>query len=783
MVSYGILYGALGGCPRPAGSAPMQRTVGEPSSIRADAEEANDARTNDTRTINVRTTNVQTTNVQISDLLSRMTLEEKVGQLNLISADLDRTGPSMETAHQDDIKRGRIGAIFNAYGAEFTHKLQAIAVEQTRLGIPLLFGYDVVHGFRTIFPVPLGEAASWNLETMERSARIAAIEMAAAGVHWTFAPMVDIARDPRWGRVVEGAGEDPFLASRIAAARVRGFQGRDLSRPDTVLACAKHFAAYGAAQAGRDYFTVDISERSLHETYLPPFYAAVEAGVGTIMTAFHELSGVPATSHPYLLKRVLRDAWRFSGFVVSDYTAVAELIPHGVAPDLREATRLAFGAGVDMDMQDSAFLKELPKLVRTGRVSERDIDQAVRRVLVLKTKLGLFDDPYRYHDPARERSMQQQDHRRATARDAARRSIVLLKNEGALPIESSRRRIAVIGPLANARDHALGSWHAQGKADEAISLLQGIRAQAPATMNVTHALGCSIDGDENPDFSEAIRVARTADRIVLALGESATMSGEAASRSEIDLPGAQRDLFLALRKLRIPIIVVLMNGRPLAIPELAAHADAIVETWFGGSEAGNAIADVLFGRYNPSGKLPVTFPRSVGQVPIFYNHKNSGRPPKPGDHYRSRYLDSPTAPLYPFGHGLSYSTFRYGEVRLGHPDLRSHKLSLRRLAQTPLRVTVRITNTGSVRGEDVAQLYIRDLVGSVTRPVQELRGFRRVSLEPGQSTDATFDITPAALAFYRRDMSVGVEPGEFTIMVGPSSAQVKRKTFRLVVGR
>ncbi|HLT90155.1 MAG TPA: beta-glucosidase BglX [Woeseiaceae bacterium] len=712
----------------------------------------------------------------VADLMERMTLREKIGQLNLLTSSMDVTGPTLREGYRESVAAGDVGAIFNAYGADYTRSLQTLAVEETRLGIPLLFGYDVVHGFRTIFPIPLAEAASWDLEAIERSARVAATEAAAAGLHWTFAPMVDIARDPRWGRIAEGAGEDPWLGARIAAARVHGFQGDDLAGLDTVLACAKHFAAYGAAQAGRDYHTVDISLRTLWEVYLPPFEAAAGAGVATFMTAFNELNGVPATASRYLLTDVLQQHWGFEGFTVSDYTAVNELVPHGYARDEAHAAALALHAGVHMDMQGETFVTWLPELVRRGEVSEAAIDDAVRRILAMKYRLGLFDDPYRYSDAGREAAVTYADEHLEAARDVARRSLVLLKNDGVLPLADEDVSIALIGPLADSEEDMIGSWSAAGeRRDRPVSVLEGVQERVGDDVTVHHAPGTSdmLGESGRQGFSAAIAAAARADVIVAVMGEPWDMTGEAASRATLDLPGAQPQLLMALHRLGKPIVLVLMSGRPLTIEWAHENVDAILMAWYPGTEGGHAVADVLFGDYNPSGKLPVTFPRAVGQVPIHYDVKPTGRPydPQgPEQKYRSRYLDLPNTPLYPFGYGLSYTRFRYSDLALDRTELEP---------DDSLTVTVRVENTGDRDGEEIVQLYLRDEVASVTRPVRQLRGFRRVRLDAGAAETVEFELTVADLAFYRRDMSFGAEAGEFTVFVGGSSADTLGARFRL----
>lgn len=708
---------------------------------------------------------------QIDSILSLMSLEEKVGQMTQFTSGWDVTGPVIDENYETYLREGKLGSIFNAHTAAYNRRLQQIAVEETRLGIPLIFGYDVIHGYKTIFPISLGEAASWDLEAIELSARIAAEEASAAGLHWTFAPMVDIAFDPRWGRISEGAGEDVYLARRVAEARVRGIQGDDLSAVNTLAACVKHFAAYGAAQAGRDYHTVDISERVLRDVYLPPFKAAIDAGARTLMTAFNELDGIPATGNPHLLQDILIDEWGFDGFVVTDYTSINEMIPHGVAETLADAARLAANAGVHMDMQGGAYMNELPGLVERGEVEEAVLDNAVRRILRVKYELGLFDDPYSYFNEQREQETIMKREFLEAARDVARKSMVLLKNENnILPLAKDIGHIALIGPLADTRE-VLGSWHGSGSHDDAVSVHQGFRQKLGNGTTIRYALGAPINEEDTSGFAEAVRIAREADVVVMVLGEHENMGGEAASRSDIDLPGVQEALFLEMKKLGKPVVVLLMNSRPLAIPTLHEQADAILETWFLGTQAGHAIADVVFGDYNPSGKLPVTFPRNLGQVPIHYNMKNTGRPILEDQKYTSKYLDVPNTPLYPFGHGLSYTTFAYAAPRLDKSEYRFGE---------EIAISVVVSNTGERAGEEVVQLYVQDLVGSVTRPVRELKGFEKVMLQPGEERTINFSLTHEDLAFHTADMEFKAEPGDFKIFVGGSSAAAQEAAFSLV---
>ncbi|HWW57565.1 MAG TPA: beta-glucosidase BglX [Sphingopyxis sp.] len=714
----------------------------------------------------------------IADLMAKMTLDEKIGQLTLLTSDWETTGPTMREGYQDDIRAGRVGAIFNAYTARYTRELQRLAVEGTRLKIPLIFGYDVIHGHRTIFPISLGEAASWDLQAIEKAARISAIEASAEGIHWTFSPMVDIARDARWGRMSEGAGEDVYLGSLIAKARVRGYQGDDLSRPDTILATAKHFAAYGAAQAGRDYHTVDISERTLRDIYLPPFKAAADAGAATFMTSFNEYDGVPASGSRYLLTDVLREKWGFRGFVVTDYTSINEMVPHGYSKDLKQAGEQAMNAGVDMDMQGAVYMENLAGSVAGGKVDVRRIDAAVKAILEMKYRLGLFEDPYRYADEAREKATIYKPEFLEAARDVARKSIVLLKNgDNALPLTASAKSIAVIGPLGNSKEDMIGSWSAAGdRKTRPVTLLEGLQARAPKGTSVGYAKGAGYEfaaEGRQDGFAEALALAQKSDVIIAAMGERWDMTGEAASRTSLDLPGNQQALLEELRKTGKPIILVLMSGRPNSIGWADANVDAILEAWYPGTMGGHAIADVLYGDYNPSAKLPVTFPRNVGQVPIHYDMKNTGRPIElgaPDAKYVSRYLDTPNTPLYPFGYGLSYTNFSYSPVMLDKAKVRPGE---------KLTASVTVTNSGARDGEEVVQLYVRDLVGSVTRPVKELKGFEKISLKKGEKRTVRFTLTDADLAFTRQDMSWGSEPGQFKLWVGPSSAEGSEAAFEL----
>lgn len=706
-------------------------------------------------------------------VLKLMTLEEKIGQMVLYTSDWDVTGPTLRQGYLEDIRNGHCGNIFNAHTAAYTRKLQQIAVEESRLGIPLLFGYDVIHGHKTIFPISLGESASWDMAAIEKSARVSAIEAAASGINWTFAPMVDISVDPRWGRVSEGAGEDPFLGSRIAEARVRGFQGpgNDLSDTLTVLACVKHFAAYGAPQGGRDYNTVDMSERVFLDTYLPPYKAAIDAGAMSVMTSFNEYDGVPATGSKYLLTELLREKLGFKGLVVTDYTSINEMVHHGVAKDDAEAGLLAINAGVDMDMQGEVYFKYLKKQVEEGLVKESQIDDAVRRILKIKFKLGLFDDPYRYCNEEREKKLIYAPEHLEAALDVAKKSMVLLKNDNhALPLKRGEK-IAVIGELATSTRDLLGSWKAAGDWNFMRPVLDEIKAYNGEN-NVMYAEGCKKTGDDRSGFAKALGISLFADKIVMVIGEDWEWTGEAASRTSIKIPGVQTELLENLSKLNKPVIVVLMNGRPLDLTRENELADAMLEAWYPGTMGGKAVTQVLFGEYNPSGKLTMSFPMNVGQVPLYYYAKNTGRPIYlPNDKYKSKYIDSPNEPLFPFGFGLSYTSFVYSDIKLSSSEL---------TANGNIKATVAVTNNGAYDGEEVVQCYIRDLVGSVTRPVKELKGFEKISLKAGESKTVHFEITPEMLSFHRQDMTYGAEPGDFQLFIGGNSRDVKMIPFKLL---
>ena len=709
---------------------------------------------------------------KVDSVLNKMNLEEKIGQLTLFTSDWDVTGPTIRKGYADDIRSGKCGNIFNAHTADYNRKLQEIAMKETRMKIPLLFGYDVIHGYKTIFPIPLGESASWDMAIIENSARIAAAEAAAAGLHWTYAPMLDISRDPRWGRCTEGAGEDVYLGSMIGAARTRGFQGK-IGSISSIAACAKHFAAYGAAQAGRDYNTVDMSEMSLWETYLPPFKASLDAGALTFMTSFNEINGVPSSANPQLLTDILRKKWGFKGFIVTDYTSINEMVNHGNVKDDKEAGEKSINAGVDMDMQGAVFYNYLQKSLAEGKVNIQTVNDAVRRILRVKFQLGLFDDPYKFSDTEREKRVVFSKENRDAARDAARKSMVLLKNNASiLPLSKNIKTIAVIGPLTDSKIDLIGSWSGAGDGNACVSLLEGIKAAAPSA-NILFAKGCDLENTfpamnhpmmSKEGFADAVKAANQADAVIVAVGERGWMTGEAASRADIGLPGVQKELVLELIKTGKPIVVVLMNGRPLTFPEVADSASAILETWFSGTEGGHAIADVLFGDYNPSGKLPMTFPRSVGQIPLYYCQKNTGRPFDANNKYTSKYMDMPNTPQYPFGFGLSYTTFAYENLSVDKPTWGF---------KDKINVSFTLTNTGNRDGEEVAQLYVRDLVGSLTRPLKELKGFKKVFLKKGERQVVTFTLTADDVAFYHQNLEKKAEPGDFDIMVGGSSDAVK----------
>lgn len=724
-------------------------------------------------------------NAFVNNLMSKMTVDEKIGQLNLVTPGGAVTGSVVSKGVDDNIRKGLVGGLFGITGPDKVRQAQEIAVNNSRLKIPLLFGLDVIHGHKTVFPIPLGLSCSWDMPLIERSARIAATEATADGLSWAFSPMVDIARDPRWGRISEGSGEDPYLDGEIAKAIVHGYQGTDLSANNTLMACVKHFALYGAAEAGRDYNSVDMSKLKMYEYYLPPYKAAVDAGVGSVMSSFNDIDGIPSTGNKWLLTDLLRKQWGFKGLVVSDYTSLSEMINHGLG-DLQAVSALALNAGLDMDMVAEGFLNTLKKSLQEGKVTQKQIDDACRRILEAKYKLGLFDDPYKYMDNARPaKDILTADTRKA-AREIAAHSFVLLKNNAqVLPLQKSGT-IALVGPLADSKRNMLGTWSVAGDFQQSVSVIEGIKNVAPGA-NIIYAKGANISDDPMlvkrtnvfpPDeivldkrsaddmIAEAVDAANRADVVVAVVGEAADMTGEASSRSDIGLPESQLNLLKALVKTGKPIVMVLFNGRPMTINWEAEHMNAILDAWFGGTEAGNAIADVLFGNYNPSGKITATFPRSVGQIPIFYNHKNTGRPYNNEDFakFKSDYLDISNEPLFPFGYGLSYTTFGYSDVKLSNTNLKGNET---------LTAAVTLTNTGKHAGEEVVQLYITDVVASVTRAVKDLKDFQKIMLQPGERKVVTFTITPEQLKFYNSNLKYDWESGDFIIHIGTSSANVK----------
>lgn len=695
-------------------------------------------------------------------LLAKMTLEEKIGQLNQYSGRMV-TGPVNEKnkTQKEDIKNGLVGSMLNVKGVKDTREIQELAL-QSRLRIPLLFSLDVIHGYKTTFPVPLAEAASWDMSLLELSAHIAAKEAAAAGIHWTFAPMVDIAKDPRWGRIVEGAGEDTYLGVEAAKARVKGFQGAKLGGTDAIMACAKHFAAYGAAIAGRDYNAVDMSDVQLWQDYLPPFKAAVDAGVATFMNSFNSLNGVPATGNAYLQRNILKGKWNFSGFVVSDWGSIGEMTAHGFAENDTIAALKAITAGSDMDMESKAYINGLAKLVKEKRVNISLIDDAARRIIYKKFELGLFDDPYKFSSEAREKQVMNDPSHALAARRVAERSIVLLKNNNVLPLRKETKTIAVIGPLAQSKFDMAGAWAVQPVDEKlVVTVFDGLKKNA-ADANVITAKGCAVNGSDQSGFAEALGVAAKADVVIMAIGENMGMSGEAKSRSDINMPGQQQQLLAAIKATGKPVVAVVMAGRPLIMDTVIAQADAIVYAWWLGDEAGNAVANVLLGKYNPSGKLPVTFPRNVGQIPITYKQLNTGRPAldEKNINYRSAYIDVSNKPRYAFGYGLSYTTFSYSNLQLSKKSFSG---------KDSVVVSFDLTNTGAVAGEEVAQFYICDKVASIVRPSKELIGYKKLLLQPGERKTISFTITKEKLAFYNTDLKLITEPGEFDVMVGTAS--------------
>ncbi len=722
----------------------------------------------------------------IDDLMSKMTLEEKVGQLNLLPIGFDVTGPILSQDVDAKVRKGLVGGVFNTYTPDAVKKLQDIAVNETRMKIPLLFGYDVVHGHKTIFPIPLGLAASWDLDLIERTARAAADEASADGLNWTFSPMVDIARDPRWGRVSEGSGEDPYLGSLIGVAMVKGYEQDDLSKDNTVMSCVKHFALYGASEAGRDYNTVDMSKVRMYNEYFPPYKAAVESGSATVMTSFNEIDGMPASGNKWLLTDLLRDKWGFKGFVVTDYTAVMEMVNHGVGDTLK-VIELALNAGTDMDMVSEFFVSKGVELVKSGRVTEKTIDAACRRILEAKYRLGLFENPYKYVNKEKAQKQIMSAEKLELTKEAAIKSMVLLKNaNNILPLDSTKK-IAFIGPQVKRQRDLIGNWSGAGDWKKSVTLWDALENKYGKD-KFLYALGCNlIDdtmlmaklnshgaeltlSDKSPQqlISEAVLVAQRADVVVAVLGEAFGMSGEAACRSDIGLLENQVELLKALKKTEKPIVLVLMNGRPLTLTWEDENMDAILETWFAGTRAGDAITDVLFGNANPSGKLAMTFPRSVGQIPLYYNHKSTGRPFLEEQKYTTKYLDISNEPLYPFGYGLSYAEFCYGDIILSSTQMTK---------DGKITVSTTISNTGKYRGVETVQLYIRDKVGSITRPVKELKGFKQVMLQPGESKNISFDIVEKDLKFYNAELQYVVEPGEFEVFIGGNSRDVKSAGF------
>ncbi|MFL9832668.1 beta-glucosidase BglX [Chryseobacterium terrae] len=714
----------------------------------------------------------KTIDQKVSELLSKMTLEEKVGQLVQYSGFEYATGPqnSNSATVLEEIKKGKVGSMLNVAGSEETKKFQELALK-SRLRIPLLFGQDVIHGYRTTFPVNLGQAASWDLKLIEKSERIAATEASAYGIHWTFAPMIDVARDPRWGRVMEGSGEDTYLGMQIGLARIRGFQGKGLGNLDAIMACAKHFAAYGAAVGGRDYNSVDMSLRQLHETYLPPFKAAAEAGVATFMNSFNDINGIPATANKYILRNLLKDQWNYKGFVVSDWGSIGEMIPHGYAKDNNEAAEKAINAGTDMDMESRAYMTELPKLVQEGKVDPKLIDDAARRILIKKFEMGLFNDPYRFSNEKRQKEQLNNQENRKFGREFGSKSIVLLKNEkNILPLSRSTKTIALIGPFGKETVANHGFWSIAFKDDNQriVTQFDGIKNQLDKNSTLLYAKGANIDDQDKSMFAEAIETAKKADVVIMTLGEGHAMSGEAKSRSNIHFSGVQEDLLKEIAKTGKPIVLMINAGRPLVFDWAADNIQTIIYTWWLGTEAGNSIADVLFGTVNPGGKLPMSFPRTEGQIPIYYNHYNTGRPAKNDTdrNYVSAYIDLDNDPKFPFGFGLSYTQFKYSDMNLSSVNLKGNQT---------LNISVNISNIGNYDGEEVVQLYVRDLFGKVVRPVKELKGFQKVFIKKGESKTINFTLTPENLKFYDDELNYDWEAGEFYIMVGTDSQNVQTK--------
>jgi beta-glucosidase len=741
---------------------------------------------------NTTTKNGQTSiDSRVDSVLNLMTLEEKIGQLNLPSAGAFVTGAVESSDIAKKIEEGKVGGLFNIKTVTNIKEMQKIAVEKSRLKIPLIFGMDVIHGYESVFPIPLGLSCSWDMNLIEHSARIAAQEASADGINWTFSPMVDISRDPRWGRISEGSGEDPYLGSEIAKAMVRGYQGNDLAAANTIMSCVKHYALYGASEAGRDYNTVDMSRHRMYNEYLPPYKAALDAGAGSIMASFNEIDGVPATANKWLLTDVLRTEWGFDGFVVSDYTGVSEMINHGYG-DLQNVSAKALDAGLDMDMVSEGLLTTLGNSVKEGKITEQQITEACRRILEAKFKLGLFDNPYKYCDEGRARSEVFTTENREEARSTAAQSFVLLKNKGdVLPISKSGT-IALVGPLADAKENMTGTWSVAARFSESISLLEGLTKAVGTNARIVYAKGANLTENETLEANstlfgkslhrdkrtaaelrdEAVRISKNADVIIAAVGEAAEMSGEAASRTNIEIPETQRELLKALLKTGKPVVLVLFTGRPLVLTWEEGNVPAILNVWFGGSEAGDAIADVLYGDVNPSGKLSTTFPQNVGQVPIYYAHKSTGRPLSGPwfQKFQSNYLDVPNEPLYPFGFGLSYTQFGYGEIKLSATEITS---------SDSVQVSIDVTNQGKRDGSEVVQLYIRDLVGSVTRPVKELKGFKKINLKAGETKTVSFTLGMKDLSFYNSELKFVAEPGKFQVFVGGNSRDVKQTEFML----
>ena len=724
---------------------------------------------------------------KIDSLLKIMTLEEKIGQMNQYSGFWDATGPIPKKGNAKNkyqhLKNGWVGAMLNVRSVKNVKALQKIAVEETRLGIPLLFGYDVIHGYKTITPIPIAESASWDLKAIENSARVAATEASAAGINWTFAPMVDISRDPRWGRVMEGAGEDPFLGSKIATARIKGFQGKNLSDKNTIAACAKHFAGYGFVSAGKEYNSVDIGSSTLHNIILPPFKASLDAGVKTFMNSFNEINGTPVTGNKYLQRGILKGKWKFNGFVVSDWASIRELISWGIARDKNEAAKIAATAGSDMDMEGHVYIKELAKLVTEGIIKERIIDDAVQRILRVKFELGLFDNPYKYCDTENEKRNINSKKHHQIALDIAKKSIVLLKNEkNILPLKKTGQKIALIGPLASEKNSPLGSWRLAADDNSAISILEGL--QKYSGNFIKHEKGVDlivgktsftkevkINKSNKIGFAKAIAIAKKSDVVVIVLGEHGYQSGEGRSRTKLDLPGLQQELLEEIHKVNKNIVLVLQNGRPLTIEWASRHIPAIIEGWQLGSQTGNAIAQVLYGDYNPSGKLPMTFPRNVGQIPIYYNYKNTGRPKNVGNNvFWSHYIDSKNTPLYPFGYGLSYTTFKYDNFKISSTNITKKET---------LEVSIEVSNTGNFDGKEVVQLYLRDIFASTTRPIKELKGFELVHLKKGETKTITFKLSKKHLGFYNEKGDLVLETGKFKVFVGSNSLAKLEKEFIL----